>query len=54
MQTRDGRKYFINFIDDCTRCRDVYLLRTKEKAFDVLKHYKAEVENQLGKNITNL
>ncbi|GJV17396.1 retrovirus-related pol polyprotein from transposon TNT 1-94 [Tanacetum coccineum] len=34
-----------------TRYLYVYLLRSKDKAFDSFKVYKAEVENQLGKKI---
>ena len=29
VQTRRGRKYFVTFIDDCTRYYYVYLLRSK-------------------------
>ena len=51
MRTRGGKKYFITFIDDCTRFCYVYLLRGKDEAIEVFKHYKNEVENQLGKII---
>ena len=47
-QTRRGKRYFITFIDDCTRYCYVYLLRSKDEAFEIFKIYKAEVENQLG------
>ena len=44
--TKDGRRYFMTFIDDCTRFCYVYLLKTKDKALHYFKVYKAEVENQ--------
>ena len=46
-----GKKYFITFIDDCTRYCDVYLLNSKDEAIDAFKQYKIEVENQLNKKI---
>ena len=54
VQTRGGKKYFITFIDDCTRYCQVYLLSGKDEAFEMFKEYKAEVENQLGKKIKSL
>lgn len=51
MLTRGGNRYFITFIDDCSRFTYVYLLKTKDEAFNVFKAYKAEVENQLGRKI---
>ena len=51
MLTRGGNRYFITFIDDSSRYPYVYLLKHKDEAFNAFKVYKAEVENQLGKNI---
>ena len=51
VQTRGGRKYFVTFIDDCTRNCYVYLLRSKAEALESFIHYKKEVENQLNKKI---
>ena len=51
IQTRGGKKYFITFIDDSSRYCYVYLLRGKDEAVEVFKHYKLEVENQLSKKI---
>ena len=42
--TKDGRRYFMTFIDDCTRFCYVYLLKTKDEALHYFKVYKAEVE----------
>ncbi len=47
--TREGLMYFITFSDDFSCCLYVYLLRSKEEAFDAFKLYKAEVKNQLEK-----
>ena len=50
--TRDGKKYFFfTFIDDCTRSYYVYLLNSKDEAMKMFITYKAEVENQLNKNM---
>ena len=46
-----GQKYFITFIDDYSRCMYVYLLHNKYEALDAFKIFKAEVENQCGKQI---
>jgi transposase InsO family protein len=51
VQTRGGRKYFVTFIDDCTKYCYVYLLRSKDEALESFIHYKKEVENQLNKKI---
>ncbi|GJR72299.1 retrotransposon protein, putative, ty1-copia subclass [Tanacetum coccineum] len=49
--TRGGNRYFITFIDDCSRYTYVYLLKSKDRAFETFKIHKAEVENQRGKKI---
>ena len=51
MQTRGSKKYFITFINYCTKFCYVYLLRPKDESLDAFKLYKNEVENQLSKNI---
>ena len=45
------KKYFITFIDDYSRYMYVYLLHNKYEALDAFKVFKAEVENQCGKQI---
>jgi hypothetical protein len=52
--TKGGKRYFITFIDDCTRFCYVYLLKTKYEALHYFKIYKAKVENQLEKKIKRL
>ena len=49
--TRGGKRYFITFIDDYSRYTYVYLIRTKDEAFEMFKRYKAEVENQQSSRI---
>ncbi|GJW63074.1 pol polyprotein [Tanacetum coccineum] len=51
LPTKGGNKYFINFIDDCTKYCYVYFLKSKDEAIDKFVLYKNEVENQLGKKI---
>ncbi|XXG41748.1 hypothetical protein AAC387_Pa01g2150 [Persea americana] len=51
VQTKGVKKYFLIFIDDCTRYCYVYLLRNKDEALEMFEHYKNEVENQLDKKI---
>lgn len=49
--TRGGKKYFITFIDDCTRYCYVYLLNSKDESIHAFVKYKAEVENQMNRKI---
>ncbi|GJY51077.1 retrovirus-related pol polyprotein from transposon TNT 1-94 [Tanacetum coccineum] len=51
LPTKGGNKYFITFIDDCTKYCYFYLLKSKDEAIDKFVLYKTEVENQLGKKI---
>ena len=46
-----GKKYFITFVDDYSRYMYVYLLHNKYEALDAFKVFKAEIENQCGKQI---
>lgn len=49
--TRNGKRYFMTFIDDYSNFTYVYLLKNKSDAIDMFKQYIAEVENQFGRNI---
>ena len=49
--TRGGKRYFITFVDDHSRYTYVYLMRTKDEAFEMFKRYKSEVENQKEKKV---
>ena len=46
-----SQKYLITFIDDYSRYMHVYLVHNKYEALDAFKVFKAEVENQCGKQI---
>ena len=46
-----GPKYFISFIDDCSRYMYLYMIRNKDEALNAFKVFKAEVEKQCGKQI---
>ena len=50
--TKGGKRYFITFIDDCTRFYYVYLLKSKDEVLLYFKIYKAEVENILEKKLS--
>jgi hypothetical protein len=52
--TKGGKRYFITFIDDCTRFYYVYLMKTKDETLYYFKIYKTRVENQLEKKIKRL
>ena len=51
MLTRGGNRYFLTFINDCSRFTYVFLLKNKSETFNAFKVYKVGVENQLSKNI---
>jgi hypothetical protein len=46
-----GARYFLNFIDNFSRKTHVYLLKTKGKAFEKFKQYKALVKNEIDHKI---
>ncbi|CAL5397431.1 unnamed protein product [Camellia sinensis] len=52
--TRARNKYFVTFIDDCSKFCYLYLIKTKDEVFSKFKIYKAEVENQLERKIKKL
>ena len=41
-----GVRYFISFIDDCSRCIAVEFLKTKDQAFEKFRNYVAYLERQ--------
>ena len=47
-------KYFLNFIDDYSRCTWVYFLKPKSEVFNMVLAYKALVEKQYGHQIIKL
>ena len=49
-----GRKYFVTFIDDYSRCCQVYLLRHKSEVLEKFKEFEAATTNDNGERIGNL
>ena len=49
--TRNGKRYFITFIDDCSDFTFVYLMKNKSDALDMFKLFVTEIENQFNKKI---
>jgi hypothetical protein len=52
--TKAGNRYFLTFIDDCTRMCWVYFLRYKSDVFNVFKKFKVTVELQSGYKLKKL
>jgi hypothetical protein len=52
--TRNNKRYFITFIDDCSDYTFVYLMKNKSEAFDVFKMFVNEIENQFSMKIKRL
>lgn len=44
-------RYFVTFIDDCSRWCEVYFIRNKSDVLRVFKEYKARMERQTGRKI---
>jgi transposase InsO family protein len=49
--SRGGFRYFISFIDDCTRLATVYFMKKKSEAIDMFLHYQAWTEKKTGNKI---
>ena len=49
-----GSRYFITFIDDCTRKVWAYSIRSKEETLEVFSQWLAEVENRSGHRVKTL
>ena len=49
-----GFRWFVTFIDDCTRMTWLYLMKHKSESFEKFKEFKAQAENQTGKSVKTL
>ena len=49
-----GRRYFVTFIDDYSRCCKVYFMRRKWEVLEKFKEFEAGVTNESGKTIGTL
>lgn len=54
IMTRGGKQYYLTFIDDFSRYTKLYLLRSKDDAFNAFISYKTKVENQLSRKIKKI
>ncbi|CAL8152754.1 unnamed protein product [Prunus armeniaca] len=52
--TKAGNKYFLTFIDDCTRMCCIYFLRYKSEVLTMFKKFKATIELQSGYKLKKL
>lgn len=52
--TRGGKKYFVSFIDDFSKCCYVYLMHAKDEALNSFMIYKNEVLTQCDFKIKNI
>ena len=50
----NGSKYFLTFIDDCSRFCWVYFMKQKSKVFEIFKVFKSLIENSVRKNIKSI
>ena len=51
--TRGGKKYYVTFIDDFSRHTKLFLIKSKDEAYNMFLLYKEQVENQLNKKKSN-
>lgn len=49
-----GSRYFLTFIDDCSRRMFVYFLKSKDEVFDKFVEFKNMVERQTERNIKSI
>ena len=49
-----GKKYFVTFIDDYSRCCQVYFMRHKSEVLDKFKEFEAATTNDSGESIGTL
>ena len=50
----NGFRYFLTFIDDCSRFYSVYFMKQKSKVFEIFKVFKSLIENSVRKNIKSI
>jgi len=53
-QAKNGARYFVTFVDDCTRWAEVYFLREKSGVLEAFKSYQAMVERVTERKIKYL
>ena len=50
----NGCRYFLTFIDDCSRYYQIYFMKLKSEVFETFKSFKAMVENKFNKKIKSI
>ena len=50
----NGYRYFLTFIDDCSRHCWIYFMKLKSEVFETFKIFKAMVENNFNKKIKSI
>ena len=50
----NGCRFFLTFIDGCSRFCWIYFMKQKSEVFDILKVFKAMVENSFCKKIKSI
>ena len=50
----NGSRYFLTFIDDCSRFCWVYFMKQKSEVFEIFKVFKALIENSFRKKIKSI
>ncbi|KYN01654.1 Copia protein [Cyphomyrmex costatus] len=53
-KTWDGKEYFLTFLDDYTHLTIVYLLKSKNEVFEIMKEYVEKVENYWNMKIAKI
>ena len=54
VETHQGYRYWVSFIDDFSRFKAVYLLKHKSKTFAAFKQFKSWAENVTGERLGSL
>lgn len=54
VETYDGSKYFVSFMDDYSHMAVIYLMKSKSEVFDKLQEYHAMATSHFGSKMTRL
>nr|KYP73851.1 Retrovirus-related Pol polyprotein from transposon TNT 1-94 [Cajanus cajan] len=54
VESISGARWFVTFIDDCTRVTWTYLMKNKSEVFQIFVNFFRLVQNQFGKNIKRI
>lgn len=54
VSSQSGARFFVAFVDDSSKCYEVYFLSQTSGVLEALKMYKAHVETQTERNINGL